>query len=205
MGICPVRCRSNMSILENKSESAPPGTQLQHRSKTGNVHVVKMQQKNWAGFVPAAHEDTVTVSLCDYPAFGHIDPTMCIGERLTILSEWVTPLSGVSPSRPRRARDALFFPQQRRRLSDRSIRHDGPGELRAHHLHRQGDAHVSPGTRRRSSVRWGGSLTGGSSLALLGRPLHQWRQTFGTPAQFSPLPPPVGSVPPDCSNELSKP
>lgn len=33
------------------------------------------------------------MSLCNYPALGHIDLTMCIGEELTILSEWVTPPS----------------------------------------------------------------------------------------------------------------
>lgn len=45
MGICPVRCRSNMSILENTSESATPGTQLQiYNSKMGNINVTKMQQ-----------------------------------------------------------------------------------------------------------------------------------------------------------------
>ncbi|TWW61577.1 Src-like-adapter 2 [Takifugu flavidus] len=64
MGICPIRCRSNMSILENTSESSAP-----------------------------AQEDAIVVSLCNYPAFGQIDPTMCIGERLTVMSEWVTPRS----------------------------------------------------------------------------------------------------------------
>lgn len=39
------------------------------------------------------HKEAVTVSLCNYPAFGHLDLTMCIGEQLTILSEWVKPLS----------------------------------------------------------------------------------------------------------------
>lgn len=50
-----------------------------------------MQQTT--GFVSAAPEDAIIVSLCNHPAFGQIDPTMCIGERLTVLSEWVTPLS----------------------------------------------------------------------------------------------------------------
>ncbi|XP_011612619.2 src-like-adapter 2 [Takifugu rubripes] len=58
MGICPIRCRSNMSILENASESSAP-----------------------------AQEDAIVVSLCNYPAFGQIDPTMCIGERLTVMSD----------------------------------------------------------------------------------------------------------------------
>ncbi|TNM88414.1 hypothetical protein fugu_004668 [Takifugu bimaculatus] len=58
MGICPIRCRSNMSILENTSESSAP-----------------------------AQEDAIVVSLCNYPAFGQIDPTMCIGERLTVMSD----------------------------------------------------------------------------------------------------------------------
>uniref|UniRef100_H3CPC9 Src like adaptor 2a n=1 Tax=Tetraodon nigroviridis TaxID=99883 RepID=H3CPC9_TETNG len=36
---------------------------------------------------PPAHEDTLIVCLCDYPAFGHIGLTVRIGERLTILSD----------------------------------------------------------------------------------------------------------------------
>lgn len=89
MGICPIRCRSSMSILENASESATAGTQAQmHR---GDISQRKCDEKaaNKAGFVSAAHQDAITVSLCDYPAFGHADPTMCIGEQLTVLSEWV--------------------------------------------------------------------------------------------------------------------
>lgn len=54
--------------------------------------MVKLHQTG-LGLVSAAHEDAVTVSLSNYPAFGDIHPAMCIGERLTILSEWVTPLS----------------------------------------------------------------------------------------------------------------
>lgn len=50
-----------------------------------------MQQTT--GFVSAAQEDAIVVSLCNHPAFGQIDPTMCIGERLTVMSEWVTPRS----------------------------------------------------------------------------------------------------------------
>lgn len=50
-----------------------------------------MQQTT--GFVSAAQEDAIVVSLCNYPAFGQIDPTMSIGERLTVLSEWVAPVS----------------------------------------------------------------------------------------------------------------
>lgn len=92
MGICPIRCRSNMSILENASESSAPGTNLFITSPTLIIrNVVKMQQMT--GFVSAAPEDAIIVSLCNHPAFGQIDPTMCLGERLTVLSEWVTPVS----------------------------------------------------------------------------------------------------------------
>lgn len=47
---------------------------------------------NWPGFVSAAQEDAVVISLGNYPAFGQIHLTMCIGEQLTVLAEWVTPL-----------------------------------------------------------------------------------------------------------------
>lgn len=76
---------------------------------------------NRTGFVSAAHEDAVTVSLCNYPTFGHVDLTMCIGEQLTILSEWVTPLS-VFHLLLRFGLHAFMtavFPPQRRRLFDR--------------------------------------------------------------------------------------
>lgn len=43
MGICPGRCRSNMTILENTSESATPGTQPRVNNKQNKNNVVKMQ------------------------------------------------------------------------------------------------------------------------------------------------------------------
>ena len=87
MGICPVRRRFNISILENTSEPASPGTQVQtHNSKMATA-------ATRSGFVSAARENAVTVSLCNYPALGHMELTMRIGEQLTILSEWVTLLS----------------------------------------------------------------------------------------------------------------
>lgn len=154
MGICPIRCRSSMSILENASESATAGTQVQMHRGANSQRKCDEKAANKAGFVSVAHQDAITVSLCDYPAFGHADPTMCIGEQLTVQSEWVA-LLWVFHLLPFRfdlhvfTTDVLgfflsFFPQQRWRLSDRQICHDGPGELRSHHLHRQGDSHVSP-------------------------------------------------------------
>ncbi|XP_075904084.1 src-like-adapter 2 [Nelusetta ayraudi] len=55
MGTCPIRCRSNRTVLENQAE-----------------------------FVTPASQDTVIVSLHDYPAFGETELTMCIGEKLTV-------------------------------------------------------------------------------------------------------------------------
>ncbi|XP_068171172.1 src-like-adapter 2 [Antennarius striatus] len=57
MGICPIRGQSNLTILENPAES-----------------VLDTQ-------------DSITVSLCNYPSLGHTAVTMCIGEMLTILSD----------------------------------------------------------------------------------------------------------------------
>ncbi|CAJ1051341.1 src-like-adapter 2 [Xyrichtys novacula] len=58
MGICPIRCHSNMTILENLSE---PSSQDLH--------------------------ETMIVSLCNYPSFGNTDMTMCFGEQLTVTSD----------------------------------------------------------------------------------------------------------------------
>ncbi|XP_047439452.1 src-like-adapter 2 isoform X2 [Mugil cephalus] len=58
MGTCPVRCQTDMSILENQPESAMPDFQ-----------------------------DSITVSLNNYPTFGHTELTMVIGEKLTIISD----------------------------------------------------------------------------------------------------------------------
>ncbi|KAM8756647.1 src-like-adapter 2 [Acanthopagrus schlegelii] len=58
MGTCPIRCQSNRTILENSAEP-----------------------------VTSANEDSVIVSLCDYPSFGRTELTMCIGEQLTVLSD----------------------------------------------------------------------------------------------------------------------
>ncbi|KAG7229652.1 hypothetical protein INR49_012696 [Caranx melampygus] len=65
MGNCPIRCQSNMPILANSPEPASPATQ-----------------------------ESMTVSLYNYPSFGHTEVTMQIGERLTILSEWL--FTGIS-------------------------------------------------------------------------------------------------------------
>ncbi|KAM9814227.1 src-like-adapter 2 [Neosynchiropus ocellatus] len=57
MGTCPTRSRSNRSVLENASEP-----------------------------VEAAQQEALTVSLFNYPSFGHTELTMCIAERLDIVS-----------------------------------------------------------------------------------------------------------------------
>ncbi|XP_041813988.1 src-like-adapter 2 [Chelmon rostratus] len=58
MGTCPIRCQSNMTILENPPETATP-----------------------------AHQDSMIVSLYNYPSLGRTEMTMCLGEQLTILSD----------------------------------------------------------------------------------------------------------------------
>ncbi|XP_023125296.2 src-like-adapter 2 [Amphiprion ocellaris] len=58
MGTCPTRCRSNRTILENPRESESPDLQ-----------------------------ESMIVSLHDYPSFGHRELAMCIGERLTVISD----------------------------------------------------------------------------------------------------------------------
>ncbi|XP_042352370.1 src-like-adapter 2 [Plectropomus leopardus] len=58
MGTCPIRRQSNRTILENHPE--PVSQSLQ---------------------------DSMIVSLCDYPSFERSELTMCIGERLTIISD----------------------------------------------------------------------------------------------------------------------
>ncbi|XP_037643145.1 src-like-adapter 2 isoform X1 [Sebastes umbrosus] len=58
MGTCPIRCRTNRTVLENAPEPSTPSLQ-----------------------------ESMTVSLCDYPSFERTELTMCVGERLTILSD----------------------------------------------------------------------------------------------------------------------
>ncbi|XP_065811078.1 src-like-adapter 2 [Labrus bergylta] len=58
MGICPIRCQSNLTVLENTPESLSQ----------------------------AIHESMI-VSLCNYTSFGQTEFTMCFGEQLTIISQ----------------------------------------------------------------------------------------------------------------------
>ncbi|KAK2862515.1 hypothetical protein Q5P01_002048 [Channa striata] len=58
MGNCPFRCQSNLTILENSPEPASP-TPL----------------------------ESIIVSLYNYPSFGRTELTMCIGEKLILLSD----------------------------------------------------------------------------------------------------------------------
>ncbi|XP_044075983.1 src-like-adapter 2 [Siniperca chuatsi] len=58
MGTCPIRCQSNLTVLENPREP-----------------------------VSSALQESMTVSLRTYPAFGRAELTMCIGERLTVISD----------------------------------------------------------------------------------------------------------------------
>lgn len=54
----------------------------------------KIKHKGWASLITVTSsfhtgpQDFVTVSLYDYPSFGHTELTMCIGEHLTIVSEY---------------------------------------------------------------------------------------------------------------------
>ncbi|XP_074532709.1 src-like-adapter 2 [Halichoeres trimaculatus] len=58
MGICPIRCQSNLTRLENTPETPSQ-----------------------------APDETMVVSLCNYPSFGHTELMMCIGEQLTVISD----------------------------------------------------------------------------------------------------------------------
>ncbi|XP_032368718.1 src-like-adapter 2 isoform X2 [Etheostoma spectabile] len=58
MGTCPIRFQSNLTILENPPEPVSPPLQ-----------------------------DSVIVSLCNYPSCVRTELTMCLGERLTIISD----------------------------------------------------------------------------------------------------------------------
>nr|XP_046240620.1 src-like-adapter 2 [Scatophagus argus] len=58
MGNCPIRFQSNLTILENAAEPVTP-----------------------------PHQDSMVISLYNYPSFGHTGLAMCIGELLTILSD----------------------------------------------------------------------------------------------------------------------
>ncbi|XP_019942149.2 src-like-adapter 2 isoform X2 [Paralichthys olivaceus] len=58
MGTCPIKCRSNLPLLENPPEPVVEGLQ-----------------------------ETLIVSLYNYPSFGPAELTMCIGEMLTIVSD----------------------------------------------------------------------------------------------------------------------
>ncbi|XP_070702617.1 src-like-adapter 2 [Pempheris klunzingeri] len=58
MGTCPIRCHSNMTVLENPPEPESPALQ-----------------------------DSMIVSLCDYPSFECTELTMSAGERLTVISD----------------------------------------------------------------------------------------------------------------------
>ncbi|XP_069571670.1 src-like-adapter 2 isoform X1 [Brachyistius frenatus] len=59
MGTCPTRCESNLTVLENPAESVTP---------------VDLQE-------------SIIISLHNYPSFGQTELTMYIGERLTIISD----------------------------------------------------------------------------------------------------------------------
>lgn len=100
MGTCPIRCQSNRTILEN---SAEPVTSGRFVPKSSTCKRKNKKNRTWfivfvCFFLSAANEDSIIVSLCDYPSFGRTELTMCIGEQLTVLSEYVTLLSNVSPS-----------------------------------------------------------------------------------------------------------
>uniref|UniRef100_UPI0037E85269 src-like-adapter 2 n=1 Tax=Semicossyphus pulcher TaxID=241346 RepID=UPI0037E85269 len=58
MGTCPIKCQSNLTVIENPPEP-----------------------------LSQALQESLTVSLCNYPIFGQTELTMCIGERLTIKSD----------------------------------------------------------------------------------------------------------------------
>lgn len=104
MGTCPIRCQSNLTILENPAEPVTPGRLYPQKINIQN----KNKKNDWTWFITvtsvfisAAHQDTMIVSLYDYPSFGHTELTMCIGEQLTILSEYVINVSSPPLFSPR--------------------------------------------------------------------------------------------------------
>ncbi|XP_077429758.1 src-like-adapter 2 [Vanacampus margaritifer] len=58
MGTCPSRCSSNLAVLENPPEP-----------------------------LPSVSEDTLIVSLYDFPSFGNTELAISVGERLRIISD----------------------------------------------------------------------------------------------------------------------
>ena len=86
MGTCPIRCQSNQTILENPPEPLIPGGFYSRVFKT-QMKIRKMCLTKLL-FLSAA-QDSMIVSLCNYPSFGRTELTMCLGEQLTILSEYV--------------------------------------------------------------------------------------------------------------------
>lgn len=63
----------------------------------------KIKHKEWASLITVTSsfhtgpQDSVIVSLYDYPSFGHTELTMCIGEQLTIVSEYEKSFNVWSP------------------------------------------------------------------------------------------------------------
>lgn len=87
MGTCPIRCRSNLTILENPPELETEcrlNPNMQNDINVGRFSILKL-----CLFFCAAEQESVIVSLYDYPSFGHTELTMRMGERLAILSEYV--------------------------------------------------------------------------------------------------------------------
>lgn len=85
------------------------------------------------------------VSLYNYPTFGHTEVTMQIGERLTIVSEYVThnvsPLALFSPGQTKLLMIAHFL-QQRWWFYDGKVNNHRTWELHSHQLHCQGHTQV---------------------------------------------------------------
>lgn len=85
MGSCFTRCHSNLEVLENSPESDSPGS---FRSQTC-IWNIKIPQIKCSPLLcgSAALQESVIVSLHDYPMFEDTEPIMFAGERLLVVSE----------------------------------------------------------------------------------------------------------------------
>uniref|UniRef100_A0A8C9ZYZ0 Src like adaptor 2a n=1 Tax=Sander lucioperca TaxID=283035 RepID=A0A8C9ZYZ0_SANLU len=90
MGTCPIRCQSNLTVLENPPEPVSPRRLFSEDINAENKTKKNVTTRIWfiicfSFFLSAALQESIIVSLCNYPSFEGM--TMCIGERLTIISD----------------------------------------------------------------------------------------------------------------------
>ena len=90
MGTCPIKFRSSRPILETPPEPVGAGRFNPHSK-------LKQEKCNRSNCIYYIHvifpsvglQESAIISLHNYPSLGHTELAMCIGERLTIISEYV--------------------------------------------------------------------------------------------------------------------